>query len=112
MWRTRWTAPEHPYGEAPHPPVLLVFNHIGERNPDRTGPAPARTAPHLWQGKRQHGGHHLYDRKIPIIAVVLPNLREHGPAGPVFLRFGRDHLQPLLHPTRTDKPRPGGRLGA
>ncbi|WP_186784522.1 hypothetical protein [Streptomyces sp. CBG33] len=96
MWRTRWTVPEHPYGEAPHPPVLLVFNHIGERNPDRTIPRLQELTRHLWQGERQRGGHHLYDRKIPIIAVALPNLREHGPAGPVFLRFGRDHLQPLL----------------
>ncbi|MEV7518788.1 hypothetical protein ACIPPN_30775 [Streptomyces diastaticus] len=96
MWRTRWTVPEYPYGEAPHPPVLLVFNHIGERNPDRTIPRLQELTRHLWQGERQRGGHHLYDRKIPIIAVALPNLREHGQAGPVFLRFGRDHLQPLL----------------
>ncbi|MBK3384600.1 MULTISPECIES: hypothetical protein [unclassified Streptomyces] len=96
MWRTRWTVPEYPYGDAPHPPVLLVFNHIGERNPDRTVPRLQELTRHLWQGERQRGGHHLYDRKIPIIAVALPNLREHGPAGPVFLRFGRDHLQPLL----------------
>ncbi|MFJ2847065.1 hypothetical protein ACIPD2_36310 [Streptomyces griseofuscus] len=47
-------------------------------------------------GERLPGGHHLYDRKIPIIAVGLKNLREHGPAGAVFLRFGRDHMQPLL----------------
>ena len=38
MWRTRWTVPEDRYGEEPHPPVLLVFNHIGERNPNRTKP--------------------------------------------------------------------------
>ncbi|WP_052192984.1 hypothetical protein ACFE3N_29590 (plasmid) [Streptomyces albidoflavus] len=73
---------------------------------------PCKNRPATCGRERQRGGHHLYDRKIPIIAVVLTNLREHGPAGPVFLRFGRDHLQPLLHPTRTDKPRPGGRLGA
>lgn len=47
-------------------------------------------------GERQRGGHHLYDQKIPIIAVVLPNLQQYGPAGAVFLRFGRDHMQPLL----------------
>ncbi|MCL7382226.1 replication-relaxation family protein [Streptomyces sp. 35G-GA-8] len=96
MWRTRWTAPEGPYGEVPHPPVLLVFNHIGERNPNHTVPRLRELTRHLWQGERQRGGHHLYDRKIPIIAVGLKNLRQHGPAGPVFLRFGRDHVQPLL----------------
>ncbi|MGW5069740.1 hypothetical protein ACWEQJ_27175 [Streptomyces cyaneofuscatus] len=40
--------------------------------------------------------YHSYDGKIPIIAVGLRNLREHGPQGPVFLRFGRDRHQPLL----------------
>ncbi|MEV3851948.1 hypothetical protein AB0N56_34710 [Streptomyces microflavus] len=48
---------------------------------------------HLWQGKRQRGGNHLYDGKL---AVGLKNLREQRPVGPVFLRFGRDHMQPLL----------------
>ncbi|MGW1007728.1 replication-relaxation family protein [Streptomyces sp. NPDC002520] len=96
MWRTRWTIPEGRYGDTPHPPVLLVFNRIGERNPNRTIPRLQELTRHLWQGERQRGGHHLYDRKIPIIAVGLRNLREHGPAGAVFLRFGRDQLQPLL----------------
>ncbi|MGW0034431.1 hypothetical protein ACWDXD_31995 [Streptomyces sp. NPDC003314] len=36
---------------------------------------------HLWQGEWLPGGHHLYDRKIPIIAVGLNQLRQHGPAG-------------------------------
>jgi hypothetical protein len=38
MWRTRWTAPDTWSGDATHPTVLLVFNHIGERNPNRTIP--------------------------------------------------------------------------
>lgn len=96
MWRTRWIAPADRYREATHPPVLLVFNHIGERNPNRTVPRLQALTRDLWQGERLPGGHHLYDRKIPIIAVGLKNLREHGPAGAVFLRFGRDHMQPLL----------------
>ncbi|MFI8504499.1 replication-relaxation family protein [Streptomyces sp. NPDC085524] len=96
MWRTRWTGLEGRYGDEPHPPVLLVFNRIGERNPDRTVPRLMELTRHLWQGERQRGGHHLYDRRIPIVAVGLKNLRAHGPAGPVFLRFGRTHPQPLL----------------
>ncbi|MET9511999.1 hypothetical protein ABZX62_26690 [Streptomyces flavidovirens] len=36
MWRTRWNAPDTWSGDRPHPPVLLVFNRIGERNPNRT----------------------------------------------------------------------------
>ncbi|MFE1735108.1 replication-relaxation family protein [Streptomyces bacillaris] len=96
MWRTRWTVPEGRYGDAPHPPVLLVFNRIGERNPNLTVPRLQELTRHLWQGERQRGGHHLYDRKIPIIAVGLNQLREHGPAGPVFARFGRSGPQTLL----------------
>lgn len=52
MWRTRWTTPQGPYGDAPHPPVLLVFNRIGERNPDRTVPQLMKLTRHLWQGQR------------------------------------------------------------
>jgi hypothetical protein len=63
MWRTRWTVPEGRYGDTPHPPVLLVFNRVGERNPNRTVPRLQELARHLWQGERQRGGHHLYDRK-------------------------------------------------
>ncbi|MFJ1958473.1 hypothetical protein ACIOGT_36410 [Streptomyces microflavus] len=33
---------------------------------------------------------------MPIVAVGLKNLREHGLTGPVFFRFGRDRPQPVL----------------
>uniref|UniRef100_UPI002F90C7EE hypothetical protein n=1 Tax=Streptomyces longwoodensis TaxID=68231 RepID=UPI002F90C7EE len=42
------------------------------------------------------GGYHSYDRSIPIVATTLQELREHGPAGPAFWRFGREDRQPLL----------------
>ncbi|MFJ3439363.1 replication-relaxation family protein [Streptomyces cyaneofuscatus] len=96
MWCTRWTVPEHRYGEMPHPPVLLVFNHIGERNPNRTIPRLRELTRHLWKGEWMREGYHSYDGKIPIVAVGLKSLRAHGPAGAVFLRFGRDRPQPLL----------------
>ncbi|MFE2273335.1 replication-relaxation family protein [Streptomyces lavendulae] len=95
MWRTRWTAPETWSGDRTHPPVLLVFNRIGERNPNRTVPRLMELTRHLWEGEQQKAGHHRYDGRIPIIATGLKNLTEHGPAGPVFLRFGRDHKEPL-----------------
>jgi hypothetical protein len=94
MWRTRWSAPDTFSGDETHPPVLLVFNRIGERNPNRTKPRLQELTRHLWQGQR-HTGFHAYDGRIPIIATGLKNLREHGPEGSVFLRFGRDHMQPL-----------------
>ncbi|MEU1670379.1 replication-relaxation family protein [Streptomyces sparsogenes] len=96
MWRTRWPVPAGRPGDEPHPPVLLVFNRIGARDPNRTVPRLIELTRHLWAGQRQRGGYHLYDGKIPIIATGLRNLRQHGPAGPVFLRFGRDRMQPLL----------------
>lgn len=96
MWRTRWRAPESRHGDASHPPVLLVFNHLGKRDPNRTVPRLQELTRHLWQGSRQRGGYSLYDGKIPTVAVGLRNLREHGPTGAVFARFGREHPQPLL----------------
>ncbi|MER6501867.1 replication-relaxation family protein [Streptomyces sp. NPDC001455] len=96
MWRTRWNAPAGRASDVPHPPVLLVFNRIGERNPNHTIPRLQELTRHLWQGERQQGGHHYYDGKVPIVAVGLRNLREQGSAGAVFARFGRDRPQPLL----------------
>ncbi|MER6523232.1 replication-relaxation family protein [Streptomyces sp. NPDC001553] len=94
MWRTRWMARIAEYGETPHPPVLIVFNHIGARDPNRTVPRLQALTRPLWAGEPADG-YSSYDRKIPIIATGLRNLREHGPNGPVFLRFGRTHMQPL-----------------
>ncbi|MEU9064953.1 hypothetical protein AB0D13_40535 [Streptomyces sp. NPDC048430] len=73
-----------------------MFNRVGERNPDLVVPRLQELTRYLWAGERQRGDYHLYDEKIPIIATGLNNLGEHGPTGPVFLRFGRDHMQPLL----------------
>ncbi|MEV5620530.1 replication-relaxation family protein [Streptomyces bacillaris] len=95
MWRTRWNAPETRSGDRTYPPVLLVFNRIGERNPNRTIPRLMDLTRHLWEGQRQKGGHHHYDGRIPIIATGLNNLRKGGPDGLVFLRFGRDHMELL-----------------
>ncbi|MFF3669539.1 replication-relaxation family protein [Microtetraspora malaysiensis] len=96
MWRTRWPASEGRYGDVPHPPVLLVFNKVGARNPDNTVRQLAELARPHWEGQPKRGGYHLDDRKIPIVATGLRMLREHGPAGPVFLRLGRDRMEPLL----------------
>ncbi|MGY1495054.1 hypothetical protein ACW4TU_00105 [Streptomyces sp. QTS52] len=32
MWRTRWSAPDLGWGDATHPPVLVVFHQVGKRS--------------------------------------------------------------------------------
>lgn len=96
MWRLRWTAPPEGYGERLHPPVLLVFNQVGPRNPDATVQQIAGRTRHHWQGT-ERGDHSTYSDRIPIVATTVDQLRKHGPAGPVFWRFGRPGLQSLNH---------------
>jgi hypothetical protein len=38
----------------------------------------------------------MYDGKLPIVVTSMKQLKEHGPAGAVFRRFGRPHNQTLL----------------
>jgi len=96
MWRTRWSAPDPDY-ERVQPPVLLVFHEVGKRTLKTQMQTVADLTRDHWQGQwRPEDGYHSYDRRIPIVATTLDLLREHGPAGPVFWRFGRDHREPLL----------------
>ncbi|WLQ45124.1 replication-relaxation family protein [Streptomyces laculatispora] len=96
MWRTRWSAPLWEEYERVHPPVLLVFHQGGKRSVKNQMERVADlTRPH-WQGRwHAEGGYHSYDGCIPIVATTLERLREHGPAGPAFWRYGRDRLEPL-----------------
>ncbi|WP_405623605.1 hypothetical protein [Streptomyces sp. NBC_00076] len=49
-----------------------------------------------WQGVwNSWRGFHSFDGKMPIVATTLELLREHGPAGPAFQRFGRERYQNL-----------------
>ncbi|MGW4758507.1 replication-relaxation family protein [Streptomyces chartreusis] len=95
MWRTRWSAPRT--DEHAHPPVLLVFHQFGKRSAkSQMAHVADLTRPH-WQGRwDREDGFHSYESRIPIVATTLELLREHGPAGPAFWRFGRDHREPLL----------------
>lgn len=97
MWRTRWSAREWEGYERVHPPVLLVFHQVGKRSAkSQMAKVADLTRPH-WQGKwDREDGFHSYDGRIPIVATTLDLLREHGPAGPAFWRFGRKERQPLL----------------
>ncbi|MCX4649228.1 replication-relaxation family protein [Streptomyces sp. NBC_01446] len=97
MWRTRWSAPAWEGYERVHPPVLLVFHQVGKRSAKSQMERVADLTRHHWQGRwHREGGFHSYDGCIPIVATTLELLREHGPAGPAFWRFGRKKRQPLL----------------
>ncbi|MFF5131086.1 replication-relaxation family protein [Streptomyces syringium] len=95
LWRTRWSAPER--YERVHPPVLLVFHQVGPRPAKGQMKKAADLTRQHWQGVWHQGdGFHSYDGCIPVVATTLEWLREYGPAGPAFWRFGRKKRQPLL----------------
>ncbi|MFF5315539.1 replication-relaxation family protein [Streptomyces massasporeus] len=96
MWRTRWWVPDGRRGDQPHPPLLLVFNRIGPRNPNTVIAQLAELTERHWKGTAYDGGFHMYDGKLPIVVTSMKQLKEHGPAGAVFRRFGRPHNQTLL----------------
>ena len=74
--------------------MLLVFNKAGARDPMSSMKATAQHCQQHWAGEWQ-GDHHTYDGKIPIVATTMELLREHGPAGEAFWRFGRPGWQCL-----------------
>jgi hypothetical protein len=95
MWRTRWWVPDGRHSDQPHPPLLLVFNRVGPRNPNTVIAQLAELTQRHWQGTA-HDGFHMYDGKLPIVVTGMKQLQEHGPAGAIFRRFGRPHNQTLL----------------
>ncbi|WP_240797440.1 replication-relaxation family protein [Streptomyces sp. F001] len=97
LWRTRWSAPPSEKYERVHPPVLLVFHQVGKRSAKNQMARVADLIRHHWQGIwHREESFHSYDGCIPIVATTLELLREHGPSGHAFWRFGRDHHEPLL----------------
>jgi hypothetical protein len=96
MWRTRWWVPDGRHGDQPHPLLLLVFNRIGPRNPNTVIAQLAELTERHWKGTWYDGGFHMYDGKLPIVVTGMKHLKEHGPAGAVFRRFGRPQNQTLL----------------
>ncbi|CAM5740359.1 hypothetical protein SALBM311S_02689 [Streptomyces alboniger] len=95
MRRTRWSAPDPQWGDATHPPVLPVFNQVGKRPALQQMKKVAALTREHWQGQWADG-FHLYNDKMPIVTTTLDLLREHGPAGPAFWRFGREDRQNLF----------------
>ena len=82
--------------DEPHPPLLLVFNRVGPRNPNTVIAQLAELTQQHWQGEAYDDGFHMYDGKLPIVVTGMKQLQEHGPAGVIFRRFGRPHNQTLL----------------
>lgn len=94
MWRIRWSVPDPQWGDASHPPVLLVFHQVGKRTALAQMERVAELTREHWQGDwNSWGGFHSYDGKMPIVATTLELLPEHGPAGLAFRRFGREDRQ-------------------
>ncbi|MFH8295425.1 replication-relaxation family protein [Streptomyces sp. NPDC018059] len=96
MRRTRWWMPDGRHSDRPHPPLLLVFNRIGPRNRNTVIAQLAELTEWHWKGTWYEGGTHMYDGKLPIVVTGMKQLKEHGPAGAVFRRFGRPYNQTLL----------------
>jgi hypothetical protein len=96
MWRTRWWVPDGRHGDQPHPPLLLVFNRIGPRNPNTVIAQLAELTQRHWKGTAYEDCFHMYDGKPPIVVTGMKQLQEHGPAGVIFRRFGRPQNQTLL----------------
>lgn len=96
MWRPRWWVPDGRHGDRPHPPLLLVFNRVGPRNPNTVIAQLAELTQRHWQGHDYDGDFHMYDGKLPIVVTGMKLLQEHGPTGAVFRRLGRSHDQTLL----------------
>ncbi|MEV8106344.1 replication-relaxation family protein [Streptomyces sp. NPDC088135] len=93
IWRARWWVPDGPGGDVPDPPLLLVFNRLGPRNPNTVIPHLAELTRQHWEGEAHDG---MYDGKLPIVVTHMNMLCEHGPAGAIFQRFGRPENQTLL----------------
>lgn len=58
-----------------------------------------------WQGTT-YDGFHMYDGKFPIVVTGIKQLKEHGPVGAIFRRFGRPHNQTLLEAIGNPRGRP------
>jgi hypothetical protein len=78
-------APADRFYDAPHPPVLLVFNRLGPRAARTTmqqvAALTALTRPH-WRGERDEEGVHTDDGKITIVATPLIRCRRVCPDVP------------------------------
>ncbi|MFB7288129.1 replication-relaxation family protein [Actinacidiphila glaucinigra] len=102
LWSTLWQAP----GRGGFPPVAFVFTkQVGPKALHARIQEVARLSGEHWQGMWCHGryientgqsdGYRDYEGVVPVVATTLDRLRQHGPQGAIWWRFGHSSSQVL-----------------
>lgn len=92
FWRTLFTD----HGGEGHPPVAVVFADRPEAELERRMKRMREDTTEFWAGRRyrsvdgfdQDDPYTDYSDAIPVLATTLKQLREHGPHGRIWWRFG------------------------
>ncbi|MGW3273883.1 replication-relaxation family protein [Streptomyces kronopolitis] len=102
MWETLYG----PLGREGYPPLAIVFTkQVGPAAMNNRINSVMRLAEQYWAGQHcefdtsygsdERDGYTDYTDAVPILVTTLDRLREHGPLGPVWFRFGHPTLQNL-----------------
>ncbi|MFF3087345.1 replication-relaxation family protein [Streptomyces nojiriensis] len=83
LWRTRWAGPER----TGHPPVAVVFTGPGPRGLRRRMAAVEELGARYWSPAAQDRADGPREA-VPVVVTTLDRLREHGPDGPTWWRYG------------------------
>ncbi|MEV0376037.1 replication-relaxation family protein, partial [Streptomyces sp. NPDC050636] len=109
MWETLYG----PLGRKGYPPLAIVFTkQVGPTAMNNRIDRVMRLTEDHWAGEYQdrsisygadeRDGYTVYADAVPILVTTLDRLREHGPLGPVWFRFGHPTWQTL--PDALDNP--------
>ncbi|SOE09036.1 hypothetical protein SAMN06272775_7158 [Streptomyces sp. 2323.1] len=101
MWETLYGPLEGGY-----PPLAIVFTkQVGPTAMNNRINSVMRLTEEHWAGRycrfalgygtNEYDSYTDYTDAVPILVTTLDRLREHGPLGPVWLRFGHSTWQPL-----------------
>ncbi|MFF3253853.1 replication-relaxation family protein [Actinacidiphila glaucinigra] len=102
LWSTIWQAS----GRGGFPPVAFVFTkQVGPKALQARIQEVARLSREHWQSMWCHGrhiedtgesdGYWDYEGAVPVLATTLDRLRQHGPCGAIWWRFGHGSAQGL-----------------
>ncbi|MFI9080935.1 replication-relaxation family protein [Streptomyces sioyaensis] len=102
MWETLYG----PLGREGYPPLAIVFTkQVGPTAMNNRINSVMRLTKAHWAGRYcefttgydsdERDGYTDYSDAVPILVTTLDRLREHGPLGPVWLRFGHPAWQTL-----------------